>query len=136
MLRLTQKWCYPKSLEIGSEGSRGSVAVRPPSFPFLGGFFLSVPAPRPSLRWPPVGFDYFQLPFVSRGRPSLLPNARQSFFPRGYADGFGAGVARRGVIEINRGPTPVPPAVLERGGTAQLAGPGGKSGRHTSEDGE
>ena len=40
MLRLTQKWCYPKSLKNGTEGSRGAVAVRRPSFPFLGGLLF------------------------------------------------------------------------------------------------
>ena len=62
MLRLTQKWCYPKPLENGTEGSRGTVAVRRPSFPFLGGFFLSAPALQSSFRSPPVLFNHFHLP--------------------------------------------------------------------------
>lgn len=41
MVRLTLKWCYPKPLEMGTEGSRGTVAVRPPSFPFLGGLLFT-----------------------------------------------------------------------------------------------
>src|ERR1035438_7743962 len=40
VLRLTQKWCYPKPLEFGSEGSPAPEAVRPPSFSFLGGLLF------------------------------------------------------------------------------------------------
>jgi len=72
MLRLTQKWCYPKSLKNGTEGSRGAVAVRRPSFPFLGGFFLSAPALQSSFRSPPVLFNHFHLPLHLRVKANGL----------------------------------------------------------------